>query len=232
MKVTMFHQSLFETPPPYDFDQSRFKKPEGGRVRLYEYRGCNGSGKSFLPFSLLEKCPDSKLIELGEGLKIMVCPTFKTVMLGKYLPTITAGGCDTISQSDDVFKTAVAAKRYILENYPQNASEWRILMEGIITATSTFSHVERILGSGAFSPEDISIIWLDVPFEVCLDRVRNRNGREPNVDIMKSKYRQIERQPAKIAERYPTITRMKYQQNLLTKDEIIDTYLQLDYTLI
>ena len=137
---------------------------------IINIRGTNGSGKSTLALSMLD--PVRHEVELGG----VTCLTdLTTVLIGPYPPGKT-GGCDRIGK----FETMRTAIRVCALNYPF------VVFEGITVATTFGSWAEFCL--------ELPFIWayLDTPLEMCLARVRQRNGgADFKEEMVEDKFRSI-----------------------------------------
>ena len=106
---------------------------------IVNIRGCNGSGKSTIPMSMMELDPEFEVIKLGVGKTGKPCSPaltvfhkLKWVALGTYFNK--TGGMDTYANNADTKK----ALEYALEHYP----DYDIVMEGVIASTIKSTYAE------------------------------------------------------------------------------------------
>lgn len=156
---------------------------------LVNIRGCNGSGKSTIPISMMDD-PDMFVQELvgSDGKKISaltVFPSYGWVALGTYFNK--TGGLDTLKNNDVTRMTLYAA----LDLFP----EYDILMEGIMASTirstyiDLFHEVER-----NYKGLKVLILSLLPPVEIAISRVYKRNGGKPiKEDAVRGKWKTVER---------------------------------------
>ena len=163
---------------------------------LVNIRGCNGSGKSTIPMSMMDD-PEMFVQELvgSDGKKISaltVFPTYGWVALGTYFNK--TGGLDTLKNNEVTRMTLYAA----LDLFP----EYDVLMEGIMASTirstyiDLFHEVER-----SYKRLKILIISLLPPVEIAIERVYSRNGGKPiKEDAVRGKWNTVERNARYFAE--------------------------------
>lgn len=154
---------------------------------LVNIRGCNGSGKTTIPASMMN---DPKVYTVSKPYKgkdyviITVFPSYKWVALGNYYKK--TGGLDQFSDNTLTEKVI----RYAVQKFP----DYNIMMEGVIASTifSTYA----VLFKALEIEYDIKpiIISLLPPVEVCLKRVYERNGGKPiKEEAVIAKWRMVER---------------------------------------
>lgn len=151
-------------------------------------RGCNGSGKSTIPMSMMELDPDFEVIKLGVGKTgkpcapaITVFHKLKWVALGTYFNK--TGGMDTYGTNAETKQ----ALEYALSQYP----DYDIVMEGVIASTikSTYAELFHVLEEWGYQ---VLIMAFVPPLEVCLERIQQRNGGKPiKEDLVASKWRSV-----------------------------------------
>jgi len=138
---------------------------------LVNIRGCNGSGKTSIPAFLMD---DPQLYNVSKPYKgkqhtiLTVFPSYKWVALGDYHKK--TGGLDQFPDN----KLTKKAILYAIEHY-----DYDILMEGVIASTiySTYAYLFKELEiEHEIKP---IIVTLLPPFEVCLQRIYQRNGNKP-----------------------------------------------------
>ena len=137
---------------------------------LVNIRGCNGSGKSTIPLSMMddpEVCIETLADNTGKKVTAFtVFPKYKWIALGTYLNK--TGGLDTISCLEAV-KIALHAAICM---YP----EYDVLMEGILCSTTfssyaaLFHEIEKTYGMR------VLIVSIMPPVEEAIKRVYARNG--------------------------------------------------------
>lgn len=155
---------------------------------LINIRGCNGSGKSTIPMSLinsdslafeLEYLVDGKYKTLG-----VVLPSYNSVVIGHY--KTKCGGLDTVKDTQGI-KDAV--KMLWGLNY-------HIIMEGIMASTVRQTYIDLFtdLNKSQDYKRTILIYNLLPSLEVCLDRIQKRNGGKPiKSEQVKSKWETVKR---------------------------------------
>lgn len=156
---------------------------------LVNIRGCNGSGKSTIPLSMMDD-PKMWVHEIvgSDGKKvgaITVFPSYKWVALGTYFNK--TGGLD-LSKSNEATKMTLYAA---LDGFP----EYDVLMEGIMASTirSTYEELFREV-SDYYNDLTVIILSLIPPVETAIARVYQRNGGKPvKEEAIKSKWRTVER---------------------------------------
>lgn len=156
---------------------------------LVNIRGCNGSGKSTIPMSMMDD-PDMFVQELSgsDGKKISaltVFPSYGWVALGTYFNK--TGGLDTLKNNDVTRMTLYAA----LDLFP----EYDILMEGIMASTIRSTYIDLFHEiEGTYKGLKVLIISLLPPVEIALSRVYKRNGGKPiKEDAVRGKWKTVER---------------------------------------
>lgn len=166
---------------------------------LVQIRGCNGSGKSTIPMSMLDD-PDVSVVSMnkqnGKAPYITLFPTYGWIALGKY--DTSCGGMDGYKNNAD---TKMVLDR-VLAEYPR----YDILMEGVIASTvystwlNWFKEFEEAF-NGSLPKRQIIILNLLPPVQVCLDRIQVRNGGKPiDEKAVESKWRTVERNHYKFLE--------------------------------
>lgn len=142
---------------------------------IVNIRGCNGSGKSTIPMSMMKVDPEFEVVKLGVGKTgkpcnpaLMIFHKLGWIALGTYFNK--TGGMDTYKSNADT----VMALMYALRNYP----EYDIVMEGVIASTikSTYAEIFRELEEDG---QQVLIMAFVPPLEVCLKRIQERNGGKP-----------------------------------------------------
>lgn len=155
---------------------------------IVNIRGCNGSGKSTIPMSMMEVDPEFEIVKLGVSKTGKPCapaltifPKLGWIALGTYFNK--TGGMDTYKTNADT----VLALMYALKNYP----EYDIVMEGVIASTikSTYAELFRELEEDG---HQVLIMAFVPPLKVCLERIQQRNGGKPiDEELVASKWRSV-----------------------------------------
>lgn len=162
---------------------------------LVNIRGCNGSGKSTIPMSMMDD-HDMYIVEKsvdGKKKKILtVFPTYKWIALGSYLNK--TGGMDTLPNK--ALKQKILW--YALKEYP----EYDVLMEGVIDSTVRGAYIDLFNEVKQRYPDRTVIVASFVPpVDVCIDRVYERNGGKPiKEDAVIQKHKIVDRNVDKFKE--------------------------------
>lgn len=156
---------------------------------LVNIRGCNGSGKSTIPMSMMDD-PDMFVQELlgSDGKKISaitVFPSYGWVALGTYFNK--TGGLDTLKNNDVTRMTLYAS----LDLFP----EYDVLMEGIMASTIRSTYIDLFHEvEDAYKGLKVLILSLLPPVEIAISRVYKRNGGKPiKEDAVRGKWETVER---------------------------------------
>lgn len=162
---------------------------------MINVRGCNGSGKSTIPISMLDD-PDMYVVEKpykGKQRKLLtVFPTYGWVVLGSYHNK--CGGLDGYVDTNMIKK----GFWYALKRYP----EYHILMEGVIPSTVYSTYEELFLeAQEKYLERKIVVLNLLPPVEVCFERIQSRNGGKPiKEDLVASKWATVAKNADKFSE--------------------------------
>lgn len=155
---------------------------------LVNIRGCNGSGKSTIPMSMMDD-PDMYVIEKpykGKHKKILtVFPTYKWIALGTYFNK--TGGLDVFPNNELTQK----ALWYALKKFP----EYNIMMESVIASTIKSTYVNLFHEVEEKYPDTKIVVMNFVPpLEVCLNRIQKRNGGKPiKEEAVRNKWKIVNR---------------------------------------
>ena len=154
---------------------------------LVNIRGTNGSGKSTIPI-LMHDDPDLYQITRpykGKPKKILtVFPNYGWLVLGDY--SNKTGGLDKFPNKAFTEKVL----RYALKRFP----EYNVIMEGILAATTYSTYAEMFLQIEEDFDVQPVIYYLMPPVEVCIDRIKQRNGGKPfKEDLVHAKYGMMKR---------------------------------------
>lgn len=140
---------------------------------LVNIRGCNGSGKSTVPLSMMDDpdmCVETLTNSLGQRVAaITVFPRYGWVALGTYFNK--TGGLDTIS----CIEAANIALHAAICLYP----DYDVLMEGILCSTTFSSYAAMFHEVEKTYEIQVIILSLMPPVEVAIERVYSRNGGKP-----------------------------------------------------
>lgn len=155
---------------------------------IVNIRGCNGSGKSTIPMSMMELDPEFEVVMLGvsktgkpSSPALTIFHKLGWIALGTYFNK--TGGMDTYKNNADT----LMALMYALEHYP----EYDIVMEGVIASTikSTYAELFKKLESEG---HQVLIMSFLPPLSVCLERIQKRNGGKPiKEELVASKWRSV-----------------------------------------
>lgn len=159
---------------------------------LVNIRGCNGSGKSTIPISMMND-PDMYVVEKpykGKDRKIVtVFPTYGWVALGSYFNK--CGGLDGYVDTDMIKK----GMWYALKKFP----DYHIIMEGVIPSTVYSTYEELFLEVQKKYPErTVVVLNLLPPVYECLKRIKLRNGGKAiKEDLVRSKWETVNKNAKK-----------------------------------
>lgn len=155
---------------------------------IVNIRGCNGSGKSSIPMSMLDD-PEMYVVEKpykGKIRKIAtVFPTYGWVAMGTYFNK--TGGLDGFPDTNLTKK----AFWHLLKKFP----EYNLLMEGVIASTVFSTYAELFKEAKKRYPDrEVYIISLLPPIRNCLRRIQKRNGGKViKEDLVASKWQTVQR---------------------------------------
>lgn len=186
---------------------------------IVNIRGCNGSGKSTIPLSMMDD-PDMRVITKqveGKSIRVLtVFPTYKWIALGSYLNK--TGGMDVLPNK------AVKQKAlwYALKKFP----DYDILMEGVIDSTIRSTYIELFKEVEERYPErKVLIANFIPPFETCIERVYKRNGNKPiKEDAVLLKYKTVERNVEKFKE--AGFVSLRLDTSKIRKEEMLSRFLK------
>lgn len=153
---------------------------------LVNIRGCNGSGKSTIPMSMMND-PDmwvhTIVDESGKKISaITVFPSYGWVALGTYFNK--TGGMDTLKNNGITRQTLfIALKEF---------QDFNILMEGIMASTIRSTYVDLFHEVEKSWPIRVIVLNLLPPVEVAISRVYSRNGGKPiNEEAVRGKWETV-----------------------------------------
>ena len=154
---------------------------------LVNIRGCNGSGKSTIPISMLERDSDAfEVVWQVNGKKRVVgtvFPEFSFVALGHYHSK--CGGMDSMKTTDEI---KLAVDVFWNTNY-------HILMEGIMASTVRQTYIDLFTQMNSIQPiqRDIVVYSILPSLETCLQRIQSRNGGKPiKEELVLSKWKTVD----------------------------------------
>lgn len=105
-----------------------------------------------------------------------------------------------ISSADKYFSKEKEVKQIFLSQIRENLIKEKTV---IADATHTTPRARQYLLSGiGFHPTQITVVWFNVPLEICLERNALRSGRERIPDTVISDMFYTQRKPDKNLERY------------------------------
>lgn len=185
---------------------------------LVNIRGCNGAGKSTIPMSMMSD-PNRFVQELlySDGKRMSaftVFPSYGWIALGTYFNK--TGGLDGIRNME----CTIAALYAAVGMYPG----YDIIMEGILCSTVFSSYSALYHSIEAQTDRQVIILSLLPSIEVCLDRVRKRNGGKPiKEELVLGKRNQVVRSHAKFKQE--GFTCVKVDSSKVRKDEMLSAFL-------
>lgn len=157
-------------------------------TRIYDIRGTHGSGKSFLPWTLMFTSEIEELLEVWQDDNLMgytFCWEEESwFVLGRY-NEFGGGGCDCVSPPDEVCRRV----RELAPDYDV------CLLEGILVA-HTFKRYATLAEEMIFMSCPYHFLFLDTPLATCIRRVMERRAkkgkpREFNTENLENDHRQI-----------------------------------------
>lgn len=186
---------------------------------LVNIRGCNGSGKSTIPLSMMgdpDMCVETLVDSSGQKVAAFtVFPSYGWVALGTYFNK--TGGMDTLSCLEAI-KTALHAAICL---YP----DFDILMEGILCSTTfssyaaLFHEIEKTYGI------QVIILSLMPPVEEAIKRVYARNGGKPvKEDLIEAKWGMVYRSHQKF--KNDGFIACRVDSSKVQKDRMLNAFLK------
>lgn len=188
---------------------------------LANIRGCNGSGKSTIPMSMMDD-PDMYVHYIigSDGKKIgaiTVFPNYGWVALGTYFNK--TGGMDTLS-TNWITKTTLYAA---LDGFP----EYNVLMEGIMASTIRSTYINLFHEVEDYYGEDLKVIIISLlpPVEVAISRVYSRNGGKPiQEEAVRGKWETVARNVSEFSE--AGFTSLRVDSSKVSKDKMLKAFLK------
>lgn len=186
---------------------------------LVNIRGCNGSGKSTIPLSMMDDpdmCVETLVDSCGQKIAALtVFPSYGWVALGTYFNK--TGGMDTLSCLEAI-KTALHAAICLYPDYD-------VLMEGILCSTTfssyaaLFHEVEEAYGMR------VLILSLLPPVEEAIKRVYTRNGGKPvKEDLIRGKWDSVHRSHEKF--KNDGFIACRVDSSKVKKDRMLNAFLK------
>ena len=182
---------------------------------IVNIRGCNGSGKSSIPMSMLDD-PKQYFIEKpwkGKTIKIAtVFPSYGWVAMGHYL--CRSGGMDTLPDNTVCMRKIFW---YLLKHFP----DYNLLMEGVLCCTVLNPYIKLFNEAMEKYPDTtVYVVSLLPSLQTCIDRVYKRNGGKPikEADVDK-KYRSTIRFIDKFKD--AGINSVVWDNTVITEDKLI-----------
>ncbi len=157
------------------FDMINYFLDKNRDFKFFYVKGTNGSGKSTIPRMMVEKDPSSFWIFDKDKKKKLatVSPNFKCASVGPYTPGKTSGG------GDYLIKVKMQEALEIL--YELSCD---IYFEGIMPSDTLWTWYDYLMAKK--DKREVIILFLDTPFEECLNRIQKRTGKtQAMVDALK-----------------------------------------------
>lgn len=203
------------------------KKPElneslkttQGSGRIFYFKGTNGSGKSTIPLAYVLSDPDLREYRGSHSNRVLAleCPNYRLAVVGNYSVNTNCGGADTIKTFDEM--------EHIIENLSSNLPlDYDIIFEGILPSTIYTTWVERLKSICERSSKTLSVVYLDIPVGVAIERVKGRSGNDFNADLVVEKHKRIMSHIARYPELYPDLKILTFKSSELTKEELVQQF--------
>lgn len=187
---------------------------------LVNIRGCNGSGKSTIPMSMMDD-PGMYVHDImgSDGKRISsvtVFPSYGWVALGTYFNK--TGGLDTLKNNEVTRMTLYAA----LDGYP----EYNVLMEGIMASTIRSTYIDLFREVEEYYSElKVLILSLLPPVEIAISRVYSRNGGKPiKEEAVRGKWNTVERNVKEFA--HAGFTSIRVDSSKVPKSGMLKAFLK------
>ncbi len=146
-------------------------------------KGTNGSGKSTVPIHMLHAETEWCYLTVSRDDKKPVATyakTYDVVILGAYLSGTNCGGCDYLSDTQEVKRILRALWR----------KDVHIIFEGIIVGDIKSTFYNMMNAFNTIHKRHISFCFMGTRYAECLKRIQRRNGgKEIKEDLVKSKYK-------------------------------------------
>ena len=188
---------------------------------LVNIRGCNGSGKSTIPMSMMDD-PKMYVQEIigSDGKKISaltVFPSYGWVALGTYFNK--TGGMDTLKNNAITRMTLYAA----LDGFP----EYDVLMEGIMASIIRSTYIDLFHEVEEYYKGELQVIVVSLlpPISTCIKRVYSRNGGKPiQEDAVAGKWETVRKNVACFAE--AGFVSIRVNSAKVRKDQMLQAFLK------
>ena len=186
---------------------------------LVNIRGCNGSGKSTIPLSMLDDpklCVETLYDSNGDKIvSITVFPTYRWVALGTYFNK--TGGLDTVRSIAHTELAMYAA----LSLYP----EYDVLMEGILCSTTFSSYAAMYHKVEKQYNRKVIILSLMPPVEEAIRRVYKRNGgKQVKNELIEAKWGMVCRSHQKFKE--DGFCAIRVDSSKIKKEQMLSAFLK------
>ena len=186
---------------------------------LVNIRGCNGSGKSTIPLSMMNDsgmCVETLYSSDGDKIvSFTVFPAYGWVALGTYFNK--TGGLDTVKSIEHT-KLALNAALCI---YP----EYDLLMEGILCSTTYSSYADIFHYVESTYKRKVIVLSLMPPVEKAIQRVYKRNGgKQVKNELIEAKWGMVYRSHQKF--KNAGFCTVKVDSSKVTKEQMLPSFLK------
>lgn len=213
--VTKNKIHYFQKPSPIPAERSSVPRGES-----YYIKACNGAGKSTIPSYLASTDPDSFVVKVDGRILLTVCPSYNFVMAGKYDST-KSKGVDALQTKEEMIQAIELSEQPEYVGYD-------LIFEGIIPATILETWVNVL--STEERQRNLLTLFIDTPLEVCLERIKGRNGNKPfDEDLVQTKFKRIMSHRERHKSLFPNVKAGIIQSNGITIEEMVDRFLQRDF---
>lgn len=173
---------LIDRLPDFRFANTFPEHPKQTRLCI-NLKGCNGSGKSTIPMTLVSTTSRYMYLTASAEDKkpcAMYIPDLRLVILGVYSDAVNCGGCDSLGDTQIV-------KSLLLRLWKKDV---HILFEGVIVGDIKSTFYEIMLKFSGVYVRNIIFTFMGTKFSTCLARIQSRNGGKPiNTELVKQKYK-------------------------------------------
>lgn len=133
-------------------------------MSIIDIRGTHGSGKSYIPHTILQNYNSQPIMEDGVEIGQFV-PSLDLAVLGQY--RTVCGGCDGIKTADEVVRRVQLF----------SSEYWNVLLEGILVAHTFKRYSELAI---ELSVRNYFFCFLNTPLKTCIARVQARRLEKGN----------------------------------------------------
>lgn len=188
------------------------------RGELYYVKGSNGSGKSTVPSWLADNDPQAYVVTHERKIMMTVCPSFNIICIGKYDKS-KSKGVDSLKDTEQMlFALSIADQAEYLQ--------YDVIFEGIIPSTLLSSWIPRLTRP----PRNLVVLFMDTPLEVCIERVKSRNGgADFDESLVVEKWQRVNSHRERHKELFPTVPAGKMRSVGLTINEAVMAFLLRDF---